>query len=95
MGDLGKINVATGFEKLAKVQYIAQSGHNGTDTGGSFFKVLFVLSKAFCNVTRYLYDMTEDVFSELVSARFPSRVYEYFDVWRGGDLFTTFKIVGV
>ena len=39
--------------------------------------------------------MTEDVFSELVSARFPSRVYEYFDVWRGGDLFTTFKIVGV
>ena len=26
-GDLGKIIVATGFKKLPKVQYIAQSGH--------------------------------------------------------------------
>ena len=28
-GDLGKIIVATGFEKLPKVQKIAQSGHTG------------------------------------------------------------------
>ena len=28
-GDLGKIVVATGFEKLPKVQQIAQSGHTG------------------------------------------------------------------
>ena len=27
MGDLGKIIVAAGFEKLPKVQQIAQSGH--------------------------------------------------------------------
>ena len=27
MGDLGKLIVAKGFEKLPKVQYIAQSGH--------------------------------------------------------------------
>ena len=27
VGDLGKIIVATGFEKLSKVQWIAQSGH--------------------------------------------------------------------
>ena len=27
MGNLGKIIVATGFEKLPKVQYIAQSSH--------------------------------------------------------------------
>ena len=27
MGDLGKITVAKGFEKLPKVQWIAQSGH--------------------------------------------------------------------
>ena len=28
VGDLDKVNVATGFEKLPKVQSIAQSGHN-------------------------------------------------------------------
>ena len=28
-GDLGKVIVATGFEKLSKVQLIAQSGHTG------------------------------------------------------------------
>ena len=27
VGDLGKIFVATGFEKLPNVQWIAQSGH--------------------------------------------------------------------
>ena len=27
MVDLGKLIVATGFEKLPKIQYIAQSGH--------------------------------------------------------------------
>ena len=27
VGDLGKLIAATGFEKLAKVQVIAQSGH--------------------------------------------------------------------
>ena len=29
VGDLGKIIVATGFDKLPKVQKIAQSGHTG------------------------------------------------------------------
>ena len=31
-GDLGKIVVATGFEKLPKVQQIAQSGHTAVST---------------------------------------------------------------
>ena len=29
-GDLGKLIVANGFENLPKVQWIAQSGHTGT-----------------------------------------------------------------
>ena len=29
VGDLGKLIVATGFEKLPKVRLIAQSGHTG------------------------------------------------------------------
>ena len=29
VGDLGKLIAAKGFEKLPKVQYIAQSGHTG------------------------------------------------------------------
>ena len=32
VGNLGTIIVATGFEWLPKVQKIAQSGHNGSDT---------------------------------------------------------------
>ena len=32
VGNLSKIIVATGFEKLPKVQYIAQSGHTGYAT---------------------------------------------------------------
>ena len=36
MGDLGKIIVATGFEKLPKVKLIAQSGH--TEDGTVFLK---------------------------------------------------------
>ena len=31
MGDLGKIIITTGFEKLPKVQIIAQSGHTGCE----------------------------------------------------------------
>ena len=31
VGDLDKVNVATGFEKLPKVQSITQSGHTGQD----------------------------------------------------------------
>ena len=31
VGDLGKIIVATGFEKLPKVQKIAKSGHSGVE----------------------------------------------------------------
>ena len=31
MGDLGKLIIAKGFQKLPKVQYIAQSGHTGGD----------------------------------------------------------------
>ena len=31
VGDLDKVNVATGFEKLPKVQSIAQSGHTDQD----------------------------------------------------------------
>ena len=34
MGDLGKISVATGFEKLPKVQKIAQSGHTALQVHG-------------------------------------------------------------
>ena len=29
VGDLGKVKVATGFQKLSKVQKIAQFGHTG------------------------------------------------------------------
>ena len=32
MGDLGKLIVATGFEKLPIVQKIAQSGHTARDS---------------------------------------------------------------
>ena len=35
-GHLGKIIVATGFEKLPKVQQIAQSGHTQCDQIGDF-----------------------------------------------------------
>ena len=31
VGNLGKIIVATGFEKLPKVEYISQSGHTGQE----------------------------------------------------------------
>ena len=34
VGDLGKLIVAKGFEKLPKVQKIAQSGHTGYDRKG-------------------------------------------------------------
>ena len=33
MGDLGKLIVAIGFEKLPKDQLIAQSGHTGSGRG--------------------------------------------------------------
>ena len=33
VGDLGKIIVVKGFEKLPKVQLIAQSGHTGCNLG--------------------------------------------------------------
>ena len=34
MGDLGKLIVAKGFEKLPKVHEIAQSGHTDSDLNG-------------------------------------------------------------
>ena len=41
VGDLGKIIVATGFEKLPKVQKIAQSGHTALQADGLAHGVLW------------------------------------------------------
>ena len=58
MGDLGKIIVATGFEKLPKVQLIAQSGHTAWDqiddifTYNGPFHVMLPHSSLIISVTR-------------------------------------------
>ena len=44
MGNLGKIIVATGFEKLPKVQYIAQSGHTGSNTNLDCWRQIYQTS---------------------------------------------------
>ena len=38
MGDLGKLIGAKGFKKLPKVQYIAISGHTGTQNAAAELK---------------------------------------------------------
>ena len=43
VGDLGKIIVATGFEKLPKVENIAQSGHTACKSHDEFFLIEYVL----------------------------------------------------
>ena len=42
VGDLGKQIVATGFEKLTKVQQIAQSGRTAFDSMSSDFSIFLV-----------------------------------------------------
>ena len=46
MGDLGKIIVATGFEKLLKVQYLTQSGHTACQLSSQFNKKIGCFCKA-------------------------------------------------
>ena len=41
VGDLGKLIVANGFEKLPKVQYITQSGHTGGNESIASFLLIF------------------------------------------------------
>ena len=63
MGELGKLIVAKGFEKLTKVQWIAQSGHTVCSQLGSFL----IHFKQFPQTAEF--ESFEEQISKIVSAK--------------------------